>query len=51
MYEVRRAEFGQKGGYHVAEEDNALGDIGADEVKGGGEDDNVEDIVDKAWRC
>lgn len=48
MYEVRRAELRQEGGYHVAEEDHAFRDVGANEVKRGGEDDNVEDIVDEA---
>ena len=51
MYEVRRAKFRQEGRYYVAEEDNAFGDVGADEVKGGGEDDNVEDVVDESWCC
>ena len=48
MYEVRRAKLRQEGGYYIAEEDDAFGDIGTDEVKRGGEDDNVEDIVDEA---
>lgn len=49
MYEVRRAELRQEGRYHVAEEDNTFGDVGADEVEGCGEDDDVEDIVDEPW--
>ena len=49
MYEVRRAELCQEGGDHVTEEDDAFGDVGTDEVEGGGEDDNVEDIVDESW--
>jgi len=40
-------ELGEEGGDHVREEDDAFGDLGADEVEGGGKDDYVEDIVDK----
>jgi hypothetical protein len=49
VYEVGRAELGQEGWYYICEKDDALGDVGADEVEGSGEDDNVEDIVDEAW--
>lgn len=49
MYEVWGAELRQERGDDVAEEDDAFGDVGADEVEGGREDDNVEDIVDEAW--
>lgn len=48
MNEVRRAKLGQEGWYHVAEEDNALGDVGANEIEGGREYDDVEDIVDES---
>lgn len=51
MYEVRRAELRQKGRDYVAEEDYALGDVGANEVEGGAQDYNVKDIVDETWVC
>lgn len=49
MYEVWRAELRQEGRYYIAEEDNAFRDVSADEVEGGREDYNVEDIVNKSW--
>lgn len=45
MDEVGGDEFGDEGGGDVGEEDDALWE-GADEVLGGGEDDDVEDVVD-----
>jgi hypothetical protein len=45
---VRRDQLGQEGGQHVGEEHDALGDGGADEVLGGREEEDVEDVVDEA---
>lgn len=45
MDEVGREEFGEEGGYDIAEEDDAFGNGWTDEVEGGGKDDNVEDVV------
>lgn len=47
MDEIRGDELGEEGGDHVGKKDDAFGDCGADEVKGGGEDDHVEDVVDE----
>jgi hypothetical protein len=44
--EVRRDQLGEKRGEDVGEQDGALGHGGADEVLGGGEDQDVEDVVD-----
>jgi hypothetical protein len=46
--EVGRDQLGQEGGQHVGEEHDALGDGGADEVLGGREEEDVEDVVDEA---
>lgn len=51
MDEVWRKEFREEGGHDISEEDNALGDVGTDEVEGGREDDDIDDIVYQAWRC
>jgi hypothetical protein len=48
LYNVRKEELGEEGGYHIAEEDDAFGHGGPDEVEGCGEDDYVEDVVDEA---
>lgn len=48
MDEVWSNEFRGEGGHDIGEEDNALGDVGADEVEGGGEDDDIDDIVYQA---
>lgn len=45
MDKVGRAQLHKERGYDVAEEDDSLGDRGADEIEGGREDDNIEDIV------
>jgi hypothetical protein len=49
VYEVWRDELREEGGQDIGEEYDAFRYIGADEILGGGEDDNVEDIVDKAY--
>lgn len=41
-------ELGHEGGHHVGKEDDALGQV-PDEVLRGGQDDHVEDIVDEAY--
>ena len=41
MDEVGAEQFYNKAGHFVAEEDDAFGDSGADEVEGGGKDDYV----------
>ena len=48
MDEVGCYQLGDEGGEDVCEEDDGLGDVGADEIEGCGEDDNVEDIVYEA---
>jgi hypothetical protein len=47
--EVGRAKFRHEGGYHVAEEHHAFGHVSTDKVKSGGENNDVEDIVDESW--
>ena len=49
MDKVRRNELGEEGRDDIGEEDDAFRE-GADEVLGGGEDDDVEDIVDEACK-
>ena len=44
MDEVRGEELGYEGGDDVEEENEGFGKGGADEVEGGGEDEDVEDI-------
>ena len=46
---IRRSELDKEGWYHVKQENCRFGDVWADKIKGGGEDDNVEDIVDQTW--
>lgn len=46
--EVGSDELGEEGGQDVGEQDDAFGEV-ADEVLGGGQDDDVEDIIDQAW--
>jgi hypothetical protein len=48
MHEVRRDELGEERGHDVAEEHDAFGDEGADEIEGSREDYYVEDIVYEA---
>lgn len=50
MNEVRRYQFGDEGGTDVCEENDGLWEIWADEIEGSGEDDDIENIVDAAWR-
>jgi hypothetical protein len=47
--EIRGAQLCNERGYDIGEEDDAFGDVGPDEIEGGGEDDHVEDVVDEAW--
>lgn len=47
MDEVRSNEFDEERRKDVGEKDDAFGES-ADEVLGGGEDNDVEDVVDKA---
>lgn len=49
LYEVGRKQFREKGWNDIAEEDDALGHGGANEVECGGEDDHVEDVVDETY--
>lgn len=46
---VGRCELDEEAGDYVGEEDGAFGDVGADEVEGGGEEEDVEDVVYEAW--
>lgn len=48
MDEIWRNELGDEGGHDIGEEDDAFGNIWADEVEGGGENYHVEDVVDEA---
>ena len=47
--EVGDGEFGRQAGDDAGEQDGGLGDGWADQVEGGGQDDDVEDVVDEAW--
>ena len=49
MDEVGCDELGEERRYNIGEKNDALRDGGANEVKGGGEDDYVEDIIDEAY--
>lgn len=49
MDEVGGGQLGQEGGEDVGEQDETLGDVGTDEVLGGGEDDDVQDIIDESF--
>lgn len=46
---VGEEELGEEGGQDVEEEDEGFGEGRADEVEGGGEDDDVEDVVYEPW--
>jgi len=46
--EVRGDELSEKGGEDIGKEDDSLGDGGTDEVLGGREDDDVENVIDEA---
>ena len=47
VYEVRDEELRDKRGHDVRKQNDAFGDGRADEVEGGREDDDIEDIVDE----
>ena len=49
MNEVRRTKLHQERGNDIGEKDEPLGDVGPDEIEGGGEDDHVEDVVDETY--
>ena len=46
MNNIWSAELGEEGGNDVCQKHDAFRYVRADEIKGGGEDDNVEHIVD-----
>lgn len=46
VYEIWGAKFDEKGGNDIREQNNAFGNIGPYQIQGGGEDDNIEDVVD-----
>jgi hypothetical protein len=46
--EVRSDELDEKRGHNIGEEDDAFWER-ADEVLGSGENDDVEDVIDKAY--
>jgi hypothetical protein len=46
MDEVRGDQFRCERGYHVREKDDSLGDTGPDQIEGGRQDDNIQDIID-----
>lgn len=48
MDEVRSDELDEKRGHNIGEEDDAFWER-ADEVLGSGENDDVEDVIDKAY--
>ena len=50
MNEVGGDEFCEKGGDHVGKEDEGFWDGGSDKIKGGGEDNYVEDVVNETYR-
>ena len=47
MHAVGKEKLDDEAGNHVAEEDDAFWDRGADEIEGSRQDDDVEDIVDE----
>jgi hypothetical protein len=49
MDEVWRGQFCREGRDNVGQEDDAFWEAGADEVEGGGEDDDIEDVVNQAY--
>jgi hypothetical protein len=40
------AELGQEGGYNVSQKNDAFRDVGPDQIKRSGEDNNVENVID-----
>lgn len=49
--EVGCAELGEERRDHVGEEDDTFGDPRAYEVEGSGENDDIEDVVNKTFTC
>lgn len=49
VYEIWGAKLGEKRGNDIREQDNAFGNIGPYQIKGGGEDDHIEDVVDQTY--
>ena len=45
MYQVGKDQFGDEGGYDIAQEDGRFWSGWADQIEGGRENDYVEDIV------
>lgn len=48
---VRGAQLGEEGRDDVGQQDDALGYVGTDEVEGRAKYDDIQDVVDDAWRC
>jgi hypothetical protein len=50
VYKVRGTQFGHERRYDICEKDYALGHCGAYEIKGGGKDDDIEEVVQEALK-
>jgi hypothetical protein len=48
MYKIRRDQFRNERRENIGKKNDTLRNIGANEVEGGGEDDNVENIIYEA---
>ena len=46
MYKVRRGQLSEERRENIGEKDESFGYVGPDEVLSGGEDDDIQDIVD-----
>jgi hypothetical protein len=47
--EVGCDQLGHERGQHIGEKNDGLGNSWTDEIEGGREDNDIEDIVDEAW--
>lgn len=45
--EVWRTKLGQEGGNDICEQDDAFRNIGSNEIKGSGENDHIENVIDQ----
>jgi hypothetical protein len=50
VYKVRRNQFDKERGHHIGQENDTFWYSGTDKVERGGEDDDIENIVDETWR-
>ena len=47
--EVWRTKLGQEGRNDICEQDDAFRNVGSNEIKGSGENDHIENVIDQTY--